>query len=129
MTIMEQKNDEIKNFAFQNNPNLKKPNVQYPFEEWQIREIKRCSEDIHYFVSNYMMLIHPDMGFINFEPHDYQQEFFDIIQNNDRVISVLPRQGGKCGEKSTNINIRNKKTGEIQSITLEEFYEMCKQNE
>lgn len=33
---------------------------------------------------------------------------------------------GKCVERSTNIKIRNKKTGEILEMTFEEFHQLAK---
>ena len=36
------------------------------------------------------------------------------------------RQQGKCVKNSSFINIRNKKTGEMKRVTIEEFHEMLK---
>lgn len=40
-----------------------------------------------------------------------------------RVITLACRQCGKCLHSDSIIKIRNKKTGEIEEITIKDFFE------
>ena len=42
--------------------------------------------------------------------------------DNKRVIVLSCRQSGKCSLSSTYVTLRNKKTGKIEEITIEEFF-------
>lgn len=94
--------DELKEeIAYKSNINLKRANAPLEFEEWQIEEIKKCSEDIVYFAENYVKVVHPDYGFIPFTPYDYQRELIEILQNNKRAVINQSRQSGKSQAVAT----------------------------
>lgn len=94
--------EELKQeIAYKSNINLKKANVELDFEDWQIREIKKCSQDINYFAENYVKVVHPDYGFTAFKPYDYQEEFLGILKNNTRVVANQARQSGKSQTVAT----------------------------
>ena len=95
-------------------------------EEFQRRiiEITKCKRDIVYFAEKYYRVINLDKGLHIIKLYDIQKEFLQFLVNNNKVICVSGRQQGKCVFKDTKIKIRNKKTGEIQEIEIEKFYEM-----
>ena len=65
-------------------------------------------------------------GIQHYEPFDYQREMLFNLRNYSSVISLWSRQNGKCLEKSAKIKIRNKTTGNIEEITIEDFFELIK---
>ena len=109
--------------TYRDNLLLKRVGVSYDFEQWQLEEITKCSEDPIYFIRNYVKIISLDDGIIYFNMHDYQEEMVDAFHNNRFSIVRIGRQSGKCLSINTNIRIRNKKTGEIKNISIGEFYE------
>ena len=74
---------------------LRKRSVQYPYNQYQINEILKCSNDIVYFCSNYVKTLNIDRGLVLFEPYYYQKEMFKLIENNRNTIFKIPRQSGK----------------------------------
>jgi len=78
-----------------NNPNLKSKNVSIQYTQEQIEEYLRCKEDPVYFIKKYCKIVSLDHGLINFDLYDYQIRFVNAIHENNRVISMQPRQSGK----------------------------------
>lgn len=115
--------------AYNGNASLKAAGVQTEFTGNQISEYMKCSEDPIYFIKTYVKIIHVDRGVIPFILHDYQERLVLAYHNNRKVVALAPRQFGKCCTGDTSINIRNKETGEFQTITIGEFHEMCKMQE
>lgn len=112
-----------------NNKNLKKEGVKIEFTPEQLEEYVKCSKDMMYFARNYMKIISLDRGEILFEPYNYQEKLIKTCQENRFVICKLPRQSGKCSSKNTNITIKNKITGEIKKITINELFKSLKDQE
>lgn len=110
---------------------IKKPNeplgakTREEFEE-MILEIAKCKRDIVYFAENYYRVINLDKGLHVIKLYDIQKEFLRYLVKNDKVICCSGRQQGKCVFRNTKIKIRNKKTGEIQEIEIEKFYDLIK---
>lgn len=83
-------------FKFYNaNPLLKAANVNVPFTEEQIQEYIKCKNDPIYFITNYVKIISLDHGLIPFKLFGYQEKFITTIHEENRVISMQPRQHGK----------------------------------
>ena len=112
--------------AYNGNDNLKRCGVDIEYNQEQILELKKCSEDPIYFIDTYCQIVTLDKGIQPFKMWDFQKELIDTIHNNRMVIGMLPRQQSKCLEKNTKYNVRNKQTGEVKSVTAEEFHQMCK---
>ena len=108
---------------YRDNLLLKRVGVQYEFEQWQFDEYIKCSNDPIYFIRNYVKIISLDEGLVLFDMHDYQEEMVRAFHENRFTIVRIGRQSGKCLGINTNIKIRNKKTGEIKTISIGEFYE------
>lgn len=107
------------------NPNLKRIGVAIDYTEEQILEIKKCSEDYKYFIDNYCYIVTVDSGLQPFKLWKFQKTYLDILHNNRKIIVKFPRQTSKCLQFITLINIRNKHTGELKSVAIGEFHEMC----
>lgn len=96
--------------------------------EFQMKEIIKCADDCQYFMESYIKVQHPIRGSIPFVLYDYQERVLDNVLNNSKNIILQPRQSGKCCSINSNITVRNKLTGEIETITIGEFYAKCKDN-
>jgi hypothetical protein len=112
--------------VYMNDPMLKAPRVQIEWTAEDMEEYRKCSEDVIYFIENYMKIINLDRGLVPFEMYDYQKELLKIYTTERYAISKWSRQSGKCSDFSTVINIRNKRTNEVQKMTIGEFYEARK---
>ena len=81
--------------VYLNNPLLKAAGVSIPFTSEQVEEYLKCARDPIYFIRNYCKIISLDKGLIDFELFGYQENFIKSMHNNNRVISMQPRQMGK----------------------------------
>lgn len=104
------------------NPSLKAANVNVEYTEEQLQEYVKCSQDPVHFIENYAKIISLDAGVVMFKLYPYQQRLIEAIHTNNRVIGKIFRQSGKCCEYTTPINIRNKETGEIVTMSIGDFY-------
>jgi len=77
------------------NKNLKAAGVQIEFEQWQIEEFIKCSQDPLYFIENYAKIVSLDKGIVNFDPFPYQRRIIEAMHNNQNTIGKLFRQAGK----------------------------------
>ena len=105
-----------------NNSNLKAKNVSISYTQEQVEEYLRCRNDPVYFIKNYCKIVSLDQGLINFNLYNYQIRFINAIHKNNRVISMQPRQMGKCLSINTKVKLKQKSTNEIFECTLGEFY-------
>lgn len=81
---------------FNGNRQLKRPFTKMPIAKIHEIEIKKCADDIYYFMDNYIRITTPKG--LNFpELREYQREFISVInkQENEKIISLQPRQSGK----------------------------------
>ena len=111
---------------YNGNRKLKAAGVQLEMTDEQLDELSKCIDDPIYFIRNYVNIIHVDKGLIPFDMWPFQEEIVKLYHENRHVILKLPRQAGKCVSKETTINIRNKKTGEIHEISIQDFFELIK---
>lgn len=74
---------------------VKKPGIEEEYTPEQIKELAKCSKDPEYFLKNYVKILHPDKGWINFELYPHQHRMLKAFQENRMVISKVFRQGGK----------------------------------
>jgi len=113
-----------KSIAYNNNSNLKKCGIQLEYTEEQILEIKKCSEDPIYFVDNYCQIVTLDKGVQQFKLWDFQKDLINTYHNNRMVLTMLSRQSSKCVIFTTNLNIKNKITGETKEIFVGDFHKL-----
>jgi hypothetical protein len=104
---------------------VKSPLGVFEYTPEHIKELDLCSKDFWHFI-NYVKIVHPDRGRIKFEPYPFQKTILGEIKDSKYVILNLCRQCGKCLESLTKITIRNKKTGEIEEISISDLYEKFK---
>ena len=88
--------------------------------------LARSMKDIVWWAENFFRIITLDKGLTTIKLYPKQKELLQHIVDSTRICTLASRQTGKCVYKDTKITMRNKMTGEIQEITLEEFYKMSK---
>lgn len=77
------------------NPNLKRANVPSEFGPNEVSEYLLCQDDPEYFIRKYVKIVNIDLGFIPFEPYDFQIDIIKKTKDNRFVICKMPRQSGK----------------------------------
>jgi len=98
---------KIDNMKFYNgNPNLKRAGVEVSWTPEMVEEIIKCSQDVVYFVRNYIKIVNVDRGLIPFEPYDYQVEMLHAMVENRNNVIAMARQSGKCVTEDTEVTIR-----------------------
>lgn len=110
-----------------NNPQLKAPNTKEfitptIFKE-RMEQFKRIHDDIIYFAQKYFYIISLDAGKCLIKLYPKQAELVKSMTQQRRVITLSCRQAGKCVDGTTLITIRNKKTKEIEQISIKEFFD------
>jgi hypothetical protein len=77
------------------NKNIRPKGLIYPYQQWEIEEIIKCSLDIIYFAEKYVKIVSLDSGLHLVKLRDYQKEFLLACVKNRKVISMQARQNGK----------------------------------
>ena len=117
----------LKNKKFyRGNPNLLNAREKVSYTLEQAKEIEKCKNDIVYFASKYFYIVSIDHGKIIIPLTTYQKKLLRQLEKNRHNIILQSRQSFKCCAYTTNINIRNKKTGEIKTIPIGELYDKTK---
>jgi hypothetical protein len=118
----------MQNNSYNGNPKIKADGVQQNFTAHEVSEYIRCRDDVEYFCKNYVKVISLDHGLVPFELRGYQSNLVKHYSANRFSIVLAPRQSGKCQHINTSVNIKNKITGEIRTVTVGELYEMSQGN-
>ena len=92
----------------------------------RLQYLARSMKDIVWWAENFFRIITLDKGLTTIKLYPKQKELLQHIVDSTRICTLASRQTGKCVFKDTKITVRNKMTGEIQEITLEDFYKMSK---
>jgi len=79
---------------YEKNTKLLKPDLLYKRTSEEIKEWKKCANDIIYFANTYCKLMTPD-GIKNISLRDYQEDYLKHLQNNRLSIMLSARQSGK----------------------------------
>lgn len=116
----------MKSESYLGNPNLKKSGIRVEWTPEMVKEWEMCYNDPVYFTEKYVRIIHVDRGIIPFIPYDYQKEIIETIHGERFTIVLTGRQSGKCFESNQRLTIKNKKTGEVMSVTAREFEDLVK---
>lgn len=74
---------------------LKKAFTKMKLSQIHVEEIKKCSEDLDYFMMNYVK-IKTNKG-VNFpDLRTYQKKFLEVLKDDcESVVGLMPRQSGK----------------------------------
>ena len=87
----------------------------------RIKELIKCKNDPTYFAENYFYIINMDEGKKIIKLYDKQRDLLETFCDNNRIVVNASRQSGKCCLSDSKITVRNKKTGQIQELTIAEF--------
>jgi len=112
--------------GYNGNELLKSTKVNIEWTQERIDEFTRCADDIKYFIEKYVNIVTVDDGKSQFKLRDYQSQIIDTFTDSRFVCLMIGRQSGKCSISNEFITIKNKKTGEIEKITLGEFFTKMK---
>lgn len=115
--------------AYQDDNLVKKAYTRVRYTAEQIRELSACMDPVngpYYFISNFVYVQHPTKGKQQLVLYDYQVELLKNYHAHRKSVNMLGRQLGKCVEKSTQIKVRNKVTGEIKEISMSDFENLIK---
>jgi hypothetical protein len=107
---------------YKGNENLLKNDAQIKWTPELIEEFERCAKNILHFSENYFFINTIDDGKKKIELYKYQKKLLRAFRDNRFNIILSSRQSGKCLTFNTLIKIKNKITGEIEEITIGEFY-------
>ena len=79
----------------QKNPFIKKANTEHDYTPRQLQELKKCTEDVVYFVKTYCKIQHPVRGEIPFDLYPYQENMLRIFAGERLTVVLSARQTGK----------------------------------
>ena len=103
---------------YMNNPALPTVEAQFEWTPEMVAELKKCKDNILHFAENHFYIISLDDGKQKITLHPYQKKALRMIRDNRFSIMLFSRQTGKCLTINTLCKVRNKKTGEIQELTI-----------
>ena len=104
------------------NPLIKKDGITHQYTKEEFDEYVKCMNSAAYFARNYIKVIHLDKGLVDFNLYPYQEKMFDHFTNNRFSIVLAARQSGKCASGNTLIKIRNKRSGQVEQITMADLH-------
>jgi hypothetical protein len=84
---------DVDNPFYEQDPELKKPNLQWEYTRDEIFEMKKCAEDVSYFAKYCKVMTDIGLEYINLR--DYQESVLREYQSNRFNIFLAPRQVGK----------------------------------
>lgn len=106
-----------------NNPALPTVEAQFEWTPEMVSELKKCKENILHFAENYFYIVTNDDGKQKIKLHSFQKKALRMIRDNRFSLLLFSRQVGKCLTMNTLCKVRNKKTGEIQELTIEKIFD------
>ena len=110
--------------AYKGNKSLKKAYENYEFTDDQVQEFVRCAQDVNYFASNYVKVVHPDRGLIPISLYDYQQRLLSHFKDNRNCIVLSSRQSGKCLGGDTVLVVKDNEESEPYEIRFADLHDM-----
>lgn len=84
-----------KSWFYSGKDTIRKANINYPYTEQQINEIKKCKTNFNHFFKKYVKIISLDEGIVYFKLRKYQKKMIRRLIKNRFNIFMLPRQSGK----------------------------------
>ena len=85
---------EIDNPFHENEPELRKGNIQFEYTEEELEEMEKCAKDVVYFANKYCKVMTDD-GIRQILLRDYQVQILNQYQKHRKNVFVSPRQSGK----------------------------------
>jgi len=79
------------------NPLVNKPDETFEYTENMIKELYKASKDLFYFAENFVYIVHPKKGKIQFSlrGRDYQRRILNSYQDHSKLVLMAVRQCGK----------------------------------
>ena len=108
--------------CYNNNISIMKSGVEYPYTEQHLIELKKCKDDILYFIVNYCKIVTLKHGVQKFKLFQYQKNAIKVMHENRFSIFKFPRQMGKCCHKDTLVYV--KINGEELELTIGQLYDL-----
>lgn len=108
--------------CYNRNTKIMAAGVEYPYTTEHLEEIRKCSENIFYFIINYAKVITLKGGIDYLKLYQYQKNAIKIIAENRFSIFKFPRQMGKCQDKDTLVTVRI--NGDIIDLTMGQLYSL-----
>lgn len=120
---IEDVSDEFKeSHCYKGITTLKGANVEIDYTDEMIDEVGKCANDVYYFLQNYAYIQDMDAGsYQKFNLYQYQKNMIKLADENRFTIFLLGRQAGKCVDGRSMVTVRNKKTGEVRRLSIDEF--------
>lgn len=109
---------------YMNNPSLPTAEAQFEWTPEMIKDLEKCKDNILHFAENHFYIISLDEGKQKIVLHPYQKKALRMIRDNRFSIMLFSRQTGKCLDDNTLCKVRNKKTGEIQELTIKKVFDI-----
>ena len=117
---------------FLGNASLRRKGEKIDYSQEMIDELIKCKTDIVYFAEKYFYIVTGKKGKSKIVLYEWQKKvlkaFVETPNDKRHCIVKIARQSGKCVCNDTKVKIRNKKTGEIKEITIDEFYKSLKKS-
>lgn len=120
---------DVDNPFYEQDPELKKPSLQWEYTREEVMEMKKCAEDVSYF-SKYCKVM-TDFGLEYIKLRDYQESVLKEYQSNRFNVFLAPRQVGKCLLNNTLIIDEygnNKSLNAIKPLKNLRILEKCKKS-
>ena len=118
-------------FMYSGKSNLRGQGETYEFTPERLSEFFRCAEDIVYFAENYFYIDSVDEDRHKIKLFEFQKKALKCftsptpIDGRKNAIINIPRQMGKCFFSDSSVKIRNTKTGEINDLRVDNFFDKC----
>ena len=77
------------NEGYLGNPLIKRAGIEHQYDEKELKEYLKCTENPTYFIENYTQIIALDEGLVPFHLRGYQEEL--INHYNENRFSVVSR--------------------------------------
>lgn len=88
-----------------------------------IMAIARSKRDIVWWAENFFRIVSLNTGLSIIKLYDKQKQMLRHLVENDRNIVLSSRQTGKCVQYDSRVKIRNKKTGQIETIEIGKLFD------
>jgi hypothetical protein len=81
--------------GYNGNSALPRADAEIALTQHELAEYVRCTNDVYYFINNYVKIVHVDRGIVPFRMWPFQEEIVQAFEDNRFVICKLARQSGK----------------------------------
>lgn len=106
---------------FEKKIGYKRADLVYDYSKEELKELKKCKNDILYFAEKYCQIKGDDGKYSHFKLRSYQKKFLRMCQKNRFMAYCSSRQIGKCFLPNIYITIRTPDK-EIKKIQFIDFY-------